>query len=203
MNSFNSSNGLLCKIFIKNLKIANIVTKKSEKMKQNLLKKWLVAQIKPNSYDLAIRNLDRQGFETFIPKMKSTIKKENKFINKDLLLFPGYAFIGTDLKSSSWTKINNTYGVIRVLAFNNKPSVIPLDLIIALKNRYEDNFNPIINEKLKKGDTIKFNSGPFANLAANIEKVNSEKRIYVLLEVMGGYRKLEINLKEEISFIKI
>ncbi len=172
-------------------------------MKQNFVQKWLVAQIKPNSYDLAIRNLERQGFETFIPKMRATIKKENKFINKDLLVFPGYAFIGIDLHTSSWTKINNTYGVLKVLAFNNKPSVISLDLIMALKNKYEDKSNPIINENLKKGDSIKFNSGPFANFIANIEKVNAEKRIYVLLEVMGGNRKLEINLKEEINFIKI
>ena len=172
-------------------------------MKQNFVKKWLIAQIKPNSYDLAIRNLERQGFETFIPKMKATIKKENKFINKNLLVFPGYAFIGIDLQISSWTKINNTYGVLKVLAFNNKPSVISLDLIMALKNKYEDNSNPIINENLKKGDSIKFNSGPFANLIANIETVNAERRIYVLLEVMGGHRKLEINLKEEINFTKI
>ena len=34
-------------------------------MSQNLAKKWLVAQIRPNSHDLAIRNLERQGFEVF------------------------------------------------------------------------------------------------------------------------------------------
>ncbi len=67
----------------------------------------------------------------------------------------------------------------------------------------KDNINPIINEKLKKGDTIKFNNGPFADLVANIESVDEKNRIYVLLEVMGGLRKLKINLKEEINFIKI
>lgn len=172
-------------------------------MNTNLVKKWLIVQIKPNSYDLAVRNLERQGFETFLPKMKVTIKKENKFIMKDLFVFPGYAFIGIDLKNSNWTKINNTYGVSKVLAFNNKPSVIHFDLIMALKKRYENNINQKINENLKKGDAIKFNTGPFANLVANIENVDPKKRIYVLLEVMGGHRKLKINLKEEINFIKI
>ena len=80
-------------------------------MNQNLIKKWLIVQIKPNSYDLAARNLERQGFKTFLPKMKTTIKKEKKFINKDVLVFPGYMFVGVDLQNSYWAKINSTYGV--------------------------------------------------------------------------------------------
>ena len=63
--------------------------------------------------------------------------------------------------------------------------------------------NLLINEKLKRGDTIKFNNGPFVDLVTKIESVDSKKRIHVLLEVMGGRRKLEINLKEKINFIKV
>jgi len=172
-------------------------------LNKSLVKKWLVARIKSNSYDLAFRNLERQGFEIFIPKVKTTIKKENKFINKEALLFPGYGFVGIDLQDPYWTKINSTYGVSKLLTFNNKPCEIPLDLIVTLKNRFENKVDPIINENLKKGDIIKFNNGPFAELVANIESVEEKKRIYVLLEVMGGHRKLEINLKEEINFVKI
>ena len=170
---------------------------------KDLVKKWLVAQLKPNSYDLAVRNLERQGFQTFLPKMKATIKKVNTFINKDVLVFPGYAFIGIDLHNSYWAKINNTYGVSKLLSFNNKHSEVPLDFMVAIKKRFEDNINPIIDKNLKRGDTIKFNNGPFADLVANIESIDAKKRIYVLLEVMGGRRKLEINLNEEINFIKI
>ena len=172
-------------------------------MNQSLKKVWLVAQIKPNSHDLASRNLERQGFEAFMPKMSVAIIKDNKFISKDVLVFPGYGFVGIDSQSSNWTKINSTYGVSKLLGFNNKPYEIPYGFIVALKNRYEKNVNLIINEKLKSGDTIKFNNGPFANLVTKIESIDKKKRIYVLLEVMGGRRKLEINLKEKINFIKI
>ena len=172
-------------------------------MYPDLVKKWFIVQIKPNSYHLAFRNLERQGFETFFPKMKVTIKKENKFISKDVLVFPGYGFVGIHLQNSNWTKINSTYGVSKLLCFNNKPSEVPLDLIVALKNRYKNNVNQLTNEKLKKGDSIKFNNGPFVDFVANIESVDAKKRIYILLEVMGGNRKLKINLKEEINFVKI
>ena len=172
-------------------------------MNLSFKKKWLVAQIKPNSNDLAFRNLERQGFQTFMPKIKVTTIKENKFINKEVFLFPGYAFIGVDLQNSYWTKINSTYGVSKLLSFNNRPSEVPLDLIVELKKRFQDNINPTINVKLKSGDKIKFNTGPFADLVTKIESVNSKKRINVLLEIMGGVRKLEFDLEEKINFIKI
>ena len=172
-------------------------------MKEIFNKKWLVAQIKPKSHDLAFRNLERQGFETFMPKIRVTTKKENKFIYKEVFVFLGYAFVGVDRQNSYWTKINSTYGVSKLLTFNNKPCEIPFDLIVTLKNRFRNKVDPIINENLKKGDIIKFNNGPFADLIANIESVDAKKRIYVLLEVMGGHRKLEIDLKKEINFIKV
>ena len=172
-------------------------------MYQSSKKVWLVAQIKSNSHDLAFRNLERQGFETFMPKIKATTKKENKFINKEVLLFPGYIFISADLQNYYWTKINSTYGVSKLLSFNNKPSEVPLDFMVALKKRFEDNINPIIDENLKRGDIIKFNNGPFANLVTNIESIDAKQRIYVLLEFMGGHRKLKINPKETINFIKM
>ena len=172
-------------------------------MNQNYLKKWLVIQIKPNSYDLAVRNLERQGFETFLPKMKATIKKENKFIHKEVLVFPGYMFVLVDSKGCNWTKINSTYGVSKVLSFNNKPSEIPFDLIVALKNRYEECVHPIPKEKLQKGDSIKFNYGPFVDLIAKVENVENTNRIWVLLEVMGKYRKLKFQKTEKMQFIKV
>lgn len=172
-------------------------------MNKSLVKNWLVIQIKPNSYNLALRNLERQGFQTFFPKIKITKNKDNKFYDKEVLLFPGYGFVGVDLNNSDWIKINSTHGVSKLLTFNDKPCEIHLDLLLAFKNRYEDNVDSITHEKLKKGDIIKFNNGPFADLFANIESVDKKHRIYVLLNVMGGYRKLEINLKERINFFKI
>ena len=171
-------------------------------MSNKLIKKWLIAQIKPNSFDLAIRNLERQGVETFLPKMKTTIKKQNRFINQNVPVFPGYMFIALNAQNFNWTKINNTYGVSKVLAFNKKPSEISYDLIGVLKNRYEANINPTLKEILQKGDTIKFKSGPFVDLIAKIENVENTKRIWVLLEVMGGYQKLKLQHTEKTKYTK-
>jgi len=172
-------------------------------MYQNLAKIWFVVQVKPNSYDIAIRNLERQGFETFLPKTRVTVRKKNMFLFKDSYVFLGYMFVGIDTQSVNWTKINNTYGVSKILVFNNKPSIIPNDLIMALKTQYEGKNARLAQKNLEKGDLIKFNSGPFLDLIAKIESVDNRSSIFVLLEVMGGHRKLKVNLNEKINFIKV
>ena len=172
-------------------------------MNQNLDKRWLIAQIKPNSYNTAIQNLERQGFGTFLPKMEITQRQKEKFIVKSVYVFPGYMFVCFDPRILTWTKINSTYGVSKILAFNNKPSEISSDLILALKARYEINSNPIQKENLKKGDAIKIHLGPFAELIAKVESVDKNNRIWVLLESMGGIRRLKLQNVEKTRYSKI
>ena len=161
-------------------------------MNQSLDKKWFIAQIKPNSYHSAIQNLERQGFETFLPKMEITQRQKNKFLVKNVYVFPGYMFVYFDPHIITWTKINSTYGVSKILAFNKKPSEISSDLILELKIRYEISSNPTQKEKLQKGDSIKFYTGPFTDLIAKIESVDEKNRIWVLLESMGKHQRLKL-----------
>ena len=171
-------------------------------MNKSLNKKWFIAQIKPNSYHSATQNLERQGFETFLPKMEITQIQKNKFVVKNAYVFPGYMFVCFDMHSISWTKINSTYGVSKILTFNKKPSEISSDFILALKNRYEINDNPTRKETLKQGDSIKFYAGPFADLIAKVESVEENNRIWVLLEAMGGYQRLKLQKVEKNKYNK-
>ena len=161
-------------------------------MNQNIDKKWFIAQIKPNSYNSAVQNLKRQGFETFLPKMEITKRQKNKFLVQSVYVFPGYIFVFFDPHIITWTKVNSTYGVSKILAFNNKPSEISSDLILQLKTKYEIHSNQTQNEKLQKGDSIKFFKGPFVDLIAKVESVDENNRIWVLLEAMGGYHRLKL-----------
>ena len=171
-------------------------------MIKSLNKKWFIAKIKPNSYTSAIQNLERQGFEIFLPQMEITQRQQNKFVIKNVFVFPGYMFVSFDPRIIAWNKINSTYGVSKILGFNNKPSEISSDLILELKARYEININITQNETLQKGDAIKFCSGPFTDLIAKVESVDENKRIWVLLEAMGGYQRLKLQNSEKINKIK-
>ena len=79
--------------------------------KHHETKKWYVLKYKPKAHLRAMRNLNQQGFETFLPLHDTTSRKLSRFINTSKPLFPGYMFIRFDKAESEWHKINNTYGV--------------------------------------------------------------------------------------------
>ena len=170
-------------------------------MRQSSEKKWFIAKIKPNSYTTAIQNLTRQGFETFLPQMKVTQRQQNKFVIKNVHVFPGYIFVCFDPRVNAWNKVNSTYGVSKILGFNDKPSEISSDLILELKTRYAIKINTTQSKTLQKGDSIKFCTGPFTDLIAKVESVDENKRIWVLLEAMGGYQRLKLQNSQKISLI--
>jgi transcriptional antiterminator RfaH len=172
-------------------------------MDESLNKKWFIAQIKPNSYNCAIRNLERQGFETFLPTMAKTQRKKDKFIFKNEYVFPGYMFVCFDPRTLSWTRINSTYGVSKILAFNKKPAEISSHLILELKKRYQVSINRTKKVNLKEGDTIKFYEGPFVDLIAKVENVDKNNRIWVLLESMCGKHRVKLKNVEKNKYDKL
>ena len=155
-------------------------------------KEWFLLQFKSNSHHLAVKNLNRQRFETFLPLHDTTSRRLSRFINTSKPLFPGYMFITFNRTDTEWHKINNTYGVSRLITFNSILKPIPTTFIDSLMKRYNLSSKLIPIVEMKKGDKVKVLEGPFANFIATIEKYESEQRIWILMDLMGRKTKLQI-----------
>jgi transcriptional antiterminator RfaH len=156
-----------------------------------MTKTWFVLQFKPNSHHQAAKNLNRQGFETFLPLHDVTSRKASRFINTTQPLFPGYMFVKFDRTKSDWHKINNTYGVSRLITFNSILKSIPTRFIDSLMQRYDLSGKLLPIQKLKKGDQVTVLTGPFANFIATVEKYESDQRIWILMDLMGRKTKTQ------------
>ena len=157
-------------------------------------KEWFILQFKSNSHHIAAKNLNRQGFETFLPLHDTTSRRLSRFINTSKPLFPGYMFIKFDRAESKWHKINSTYGVSRLVTFNNTLKSIPDIFVTNLMKRCDLSGNLLPIKKLKKGDQAKVIKGPFVNLAATVEKYEDDQRIWVLMDLMGRLSKIRTPL---------
>jgi len=157
-------------------------------------KEWFILQFKSNSHHQAAKNLNRQGFETFLPLHNTTSRKLSRFINTSKPLFPGYMFIRFDRAESEWHKINSTYGVSRLITFNSILKSIPTAFVDHLMKRYDLSGKLIPIQKLKKGDQVMVLKGPFADFIATVEEYESEKRIWVLMDLMGRKTKIQTPL---------
>jgi len=154
-------------------------------------KHWFILQFKSNSHHQATKNLNRQGFETFLPLHDITSRKSSRFVSTSKPLFPGYMFIRFDITESDWHKINNTYGVSRLITFNSVLKSIPTRFVNSLMKRYDLSGKLLPMEKLKKGDQVKVLTGPFANFIATVEKYEADQRISILMDLMGRKTKIQ------------
>ena len=153
-------------------------------------KEWFILQFKSNSHHIAEKNLNRQGFETFLPLHDITLRRTSRFINTSKSLFPGYMFIKFDKAKSEWHKINCTYGVSRLITFNSILKPLPTSFVDSLMKRYDLSGKLLPIEKLKKGDQVTVLSGPFANFTATVEKYEDDQRIWILMDLMGRKTKI-------------
>jgi len=153
-------------------------------------KEWFILQFKPNSHHQARKNLTQQGFEVFLPLHDTTSRKLSRFINTSKPLFPGYMFIRFNRAESKWHKINNTYGVSRLITFNSTLKPIPTSLVDNLMKRYDLLGKLLPIQKLEKGDQVTVLKGPFANFIATVEKYEADQRIWILMDLMGRKTKI-------------
>lgn len=140
---------------------------------------------------VAQRNLAQQGFETFLPFIETIKLKGKIFITEEKPLFPGYIFVSSNLKNLTWRRVNSTYGISKVIRFGDKPSMISSNIMNVFKAEFIDKkLNS--NKNIKQGDKIKIINGPFNNFFATIENIDENKRIWVLIDFLGGFRRTNL-----------
>mgnify|MGYP001378962374 CR=1 FL=1 len=146
---------------------------------------WFLVQFKPNSHRIAEKNLTKQGFKTFLPMQELTKRRASRFVNVLRPLFPGYMFVEVNPKAAPWQKINGTIGISRIVSMKNTPYPVPIDLVLALMRRCDQSGKIVTQTKIKHGDTVKFSLGPFTNFIAKVEEIESQQRIWILLDFMS------------------
>ena len=106
-------------------------------------------------------------------------------------MFPGYLFVEFEKNNVDWHKINNTYGVSRILCRNNLPELLPGELIAELRALTKKNNKSL--PSYTNGDKITLTSGPFDKLVATFDKVDKNSRIYLLINFLGVETKLSMD----------
>lgn len=146
---------------------------------------WYLAQFKPNCHKIAKRNLDQQGFRTFLPLQEETYRWRGRFLTEQRPLFPGYIFLSFDVQEGAWRAVRSTQGITRLVSFGAEPTIVPTQVVSQLMLRCDRNGNFLPPRILKSGERVRLTKGPFTGFTATIEGMAPERRIWLLLEMMG------------------
>lgn len=154
---------------------------------------WYLIYAKPNQEELARENLDRQGYETYLPLTSLLRKQRGKSVRKIGPLFPRYLFIYLSDKVDDWGPIRSTIGVASLVRFGMEPAKVPEALVSDLKSREaEPGVHPVKIQEFEKGDKVLIAEGPFEGYEAIFSAKDSNDRVLILLKIAENYAKLKI-----------
>jgi transcription antitermination factor NusG len=147
--------------------------------------RWYVAATLPQKENLAVQNLEQQGFRTFFPRFRKTWHHARRQEIRLAALFPGYVFVELNPQSAPWRCINGTLGVRRLIGNGLRAQIVPDDVIGPLIARCTSGVIDTLVEDPTPGMQVKVLSGPFADRLATIEKLDDHSRVTLLLSIIG------------------
>jgi transcriptional antiterminator RfaH len=158
---------------------------------------WYVAQTHANSEGKAASQLERQGFEIYLPRYIKTARHARRVRMFEAPLFPRYLFVRVDIETQRWRTINSTFGITQLVGRGNRPSPV-LDEVIDLLKRREGSdglFQLNTTPQFKIGDAVRVSSGAFEACQGFFDARTDQDRVAILLEFMGRQTRVLLDVR--------
>ena len=149
--------------------------------------KWLLVYTKAREEKRAKKNLENQGFETFLPMIAYEKISQPKSFSLEPM-FPRYLFIIINAERDNWAHIKSTRGVSHLVVFGHKLAEVPNFVMAFLKTRVDD--NDIVKQKVtwqefQKGDKLVIKKGVLKGKEATFLSKTGKERVRILLKLMN------------------
>lgn len=159
-------------------------------------KRWYLVYSKPKKEELARVNLERQGYPTYLPMMRTPRRRSGRRIIRVEPMFPRYLFIHLDTESDNWAPIRSTLGVANLVRFGMYPSPVPEDLVQLLVARENtEGVQDVPLHTFEEGQKVRIEEGPFMGYEGIFLAKTSQERVMVLLDIVGKAAKAKINVE--------
>lgn len=158
---------------------------------------WYVVQTQPNAERKALAHLDRQGFETYLPRYRKSKRHARRTEIIAAPLFPRYLFVSVDFTSQRWRSLRSTVGVSRLVCNGETPAVVPGGIVETLRLREDESGLIDIGSgpAFSRGDKVRVRDGAFGDCLGIFESATDGERVLILLDLLG--RKVRVGLHAE------
>ena len=145
---------------------------------------WYLVHTKPRQEEIALVNLERQGYECYLPQMRIERIRRRKAEVATEPMFPRYLFIRLDSsdQGKSWSPIRSTLGVSQLVHFGARAAKVDDTLVDLLRQR--ERALPT-QAMFASGDSVVIADGPFAGIEAIYQTADAERRAFILLEILA------------------
>lgn len=154
---------------------------------------WYAIHTKPRQENLAETSLQREGIETFYPRLsrRKTIRRVRRVVTGPL--FPSYIFARFDARITG-RLVKYAGGVANIVSFGDRPAVVDVTIIDTIKAHAPDNVVVISPTDLKAGDWVEIQDGPLRGLQGIFEREFSDHdRVVILLTVLSKGARVQLH----------
>lgn len=160
--------------------------------------RWYAANTISNRETTALVNLERQGFEAFLPLYQGTVRHARRLVSRRAPLFPGYVFVRLDPSRDRWRSINGTIGVRSIVMAGRRPLPVPAGIVEGLMALVDARGFVATGADLRSGDRIEVVNGPLASLVGTLVAAESRDRVRVFIELMNAGIPVSLDRKDVI-----
>lgn len=157
--------------------------------------RWYAVCCKPRQEAVAEENLLRQGYQTYLPRICNTRRRKGQWVSKAEPLFPRYLFIRVDPARHSIAPVRSTRGVSSLVRYCGMPATVPEKVIETIMRRVDA--DPSLHHNNRPlfcaGEQIRLVEGPLAGMDGVFAEEDGEKRVIVLLELLGKANKIRVH----------
>jgi transcriptional antiterminator RfaH len=160
--------------------------------------RWYVVQTQVNGEAKAAQNLQRQGYDVYLPRYLKRRRHARKMDFTAKPLFPRYMFVAIDMATQRWRSIQSTFGVSQLVCNGDYPAAVPDGVVGALKAREDDEgfVRMDVGPAFAPGDKVRVFAGAFIDSAGVFNGLADHDRVSVLLEMLG--RKVRVLLDADL-----
>lgn len=141
--------------------------------------------------EIALNKLESYVGEVFCPKDRKFYMRNNKKVEREKVMFPGYFVMQANLVGELPKVVKQTNLVSQIMGNSMGPEAVPLEDINRIKGNVEKAKEEI---KYLIGEEINITDGPFKNFKGTIREINKEKeRAVIDVVVFGNPTPVELN----------
>jgi transcription elongation factor/antiterminator RfaH len=155
--------------------------------------RWYVVYSQPHREFRAQTQLTLQGFRTFLPRYRKTVRHARKLMTVNAPFFSRYLFVALDLSRDQWRSVNGTFGVTSLISDGMFPLPLPQGVIESLIKISDANGFINLGDALQVGERVRVLTGPFAGFVGELVRLDGARRVQVLLQILNGVVAASIN----------
>jgi len=160
---------------------------------------WYLVYTKPRQEIVAQVNLQRQGFDTYLPLLQQHKRRRNLYQIVTEPLFSRYLFICLSSEVDDWSKIHSTRGCVSLVRFGAFPARVPDVLIEYLQRKETAHFaqQVTVTPDFKAGHHVRILDGILVGYEGIVEVKNSQQRITLLLTLAENHtRRISLSVNQ-------